>query len=208
MISFNRATSSLEVLRNSSVLTSGDRIVSVGETGTASTLPPNTEIVNLTPSHIISPGFIDTHRHGWQTAFRSIGSNTSLAEYFARYGQYAAAGKLTPEDAHIGQLAGLYSALDAGVTTTLDFSHATWSPEHATAVLNACVESGARVFWTYATQLLPDTFPIQDQYKDLRRLVEENVGDWEQSPTEIGLAYDQFESAPIDEIRQAIDLVG
>lgn len=207
VISFNPVASSLEILRNSSILISGDRIVGVGESATSSALPPNTEIVSLTPSHIITPGFIDTHRHGWQTAFRTLGSNTSLAEYFARYGQYASAGRLSPEDVYIGQLTGLYEALNAGVTTILDFSHHTWSPEHSAAGLNASVDSGARVFWTYAIQNLPDTFPVGDQYDDLRRLVEEDVGSWIQSPTEIGLAYDLYETAPIEETRRAMALV-
>ncbi len=207
VISFNRGTSSLEILRNSSVLISGDRIVGVGRSTTSSALPPDTEIVNLTPSHIITPGFIDTHRHGWQTAFRTIGSNTSLAEYFARYGGTASAGRLSPEDVYIGQLTGLYEALDAGVTTTLDFSHHTWSAEHSAAGLNASVDSGARVFWTYAIQNLPDTFPVQDQRDDLRHLVEEDVGSWTLSTTEIGLAYDLYETASTEETRQAMDLV-
>lgn len=107
IITFDAKTEALSVLRHSSVLVNGDRIDGLYEGAAPNSLPNDTDVVDCT-GKIISPGFIDTHRHGWQTAFKTIGSNTSLAEYFLRYGEYVANSYFTPEDVYIGQLAGLY----------------------------------------------------------------------------------------------------
>lgn len=107
VITFDIKTEALSVLRHGSVLVDGDRIAGLYEGAAPNGLPNNTEVVDCA-GKIISPGFIDTHRHGWQTAFKTIGSNTSLAEYFLRYGEYVAGSYFTPEDVYIGQLAGLY----------------------------------------------------------------------------------------------------
>jgi len=107
IITFDTKTEVLSVLRHGSVLVDGDRIAGLYEGAAPNSLSNDTEVVDCT-GKIISPGFIDTHRHGWQTAFKTIASNTSLAEYFLRYGEYVAGPYFTPEDVYIGQLAGLY----------------------------------------------------------------------------------------------------
>jgi cytosine/adenosine deaminase-related metal-dependent hydrolase len=107
IITFDAKTEALSVLRQGSVLVDGDRIAGLYEGAAPNSLPNGTDVVDCT-GKIISPGFIDTHRHGWQTAFKTIGSNTSLAEYFLRYGEYVAGSYFNPEDVYIGQLAGLY----------------------------------------------------------------------------------------------------
>ena len=74
---------------------------------------------------IVMPGFIDTHRHLWEGALRNIGTNTSLEGdngYFTTILKKLAP-VYRPEDAYIGNLVGLYSAIDAGITTVLDWSH-------------------------------------------------------------------------------------
>jgi cytosine/adenosine deaminase-related metal-dependent hydrolase len=107
-------------------------------------LPSDIEVIDCT-ERIITPGFIDTHRHGWQTVYKTLGSNTTLAEYLLRYGQFVSASYFTPEDVYISQLTGIYETLAAGVTTILDHAHHTWTPEHSAAGLNASIDSGARV---------------------------------------------------------------
>jgi cytosine/adenosine deaminase-related metal-dependent hydrolase len=110
IITFDAETEGLSVLRHGSVLVEGDRIAGLYEGAAPKSLPNGTEIVDCA-GKIISPGFIDTHRHGWQTAFKTIGSNTSLAEYFLRYGEYVAGSYFSPEDVYLGQLAGLYEGM-------------------------------------------------------------------------------------------------
>ena len=110
IITFDTETEALSILRHGSVLVDGDRIAGLYEGAAPKSLPNDTEVVDCA-GKIISPGFIDTHRHGWQTAFKTIASNTSLAEYFLRYGEYVAGTYFTPEDVYIGQLAGLYEGM-------------------------------------------------------------------------------------------------
>lgn len=106
VISFDDTTQTLKVLFNASVLVTGDRIDTIFEDADDSniTVPPGTERVSA-EGKIISPGFVDTHRHGWQTAYKTLGSNTTLAEYFDRYGEFTQASTLfTADDIYLGQV--------------------------------------------------------------------------------------------------------
>jgi len=86
IIGFDRDKESLQIIRDGSLLIQDDIITGIYETADApSDLPADTETIDAT-GHILTPGFIDTHRHGWQTAFKTLGSNTSLAEYFLKFG--------------------------------------------------------------------------------------------------------------------------
>ena len=68
------------------------------------------------------PGMIDTHRHMWQTAMRGYGADWTLTQYFVWY--YLSFGKVfRPEDIYAGNLLSGIESLDAGVTTTVDWSH-------------------------------------------------------------------------------------
>ncbi|KAK2858377.1 hypothetical protein FQN49_004796 [Arthroderma sp. PD_2] len=112
---------------------------------------------------IITPGLIDTHRHGWQTAFKKIASNATLAGYIGRYGESVAASS-SPEDVYLGQLTGLYEALNAGVTTLLDHARHTWSNATAYVEIDALVESGGRVIWLYTFHNITSlNYTISDQ---------------------------------------------
>ena len=83
IVAFNHATEALEVVRDGSLLITDDRIAGVLSTNNSTRIPEGTEVVDVT-GKIITPGFIDTHKHGWQTAFKTLGSNTSLAECKSR----------------------------------------------------------------------------------------------------------------------------
>jgi len=87
-------------------------------------------------SGIIMPGMIDTHRHMWQTAMRGYGADWTLSQYFVWY--YLQHGKVfRPEDIYAGNLLSAIEAIDAGVTTTVDWSHGLQTVEHADAAVDA-----------------------------------------------------------------------
>lgn len=103
---------------------------------------------------LVLPGFIDTHRHTWQTAVRGRGADWSLGDYFAAL--LGTLGKrLRPEDVYAGTLLGALGALDAGVTTLLDWSHGQNSPAHADASIDALTDAGLRAVFAHG-------FPIDD----------------------------------------------
>lgn len=104
VISYDDAANTIKVLSNASVLVTEDRVAAIFEDAQNITIPSGTERVSAV-GKIISPGFVDTHRHGWQTAYKTLGSNTTLAEYFERYGEFTQANTVfTAEDVYLGQV--------------------------------------------------------------------------------------------------------
>ena len=85
---------------------------------------------------IIMPGMIDTHRHMWQTAMRAYGADWTLSQYFVWY--YLEHGKkFRPQDVFAGNLLSAIEAVDAGVTTSVDWSHGLQTVDHADAAVDA-----------------------------------------------------------------------
>ena len=89
------------------------------------------EVIEL-GGRIVMPGFVDTHRHTWQSIVRNIASDWTLTDYLV--GLHAGLIEaLPPEDTYIGNLLGALEALDSGITTLVDWSHNLFTPEHADA---------------------------------------------------------------------------
>jgi cytosine/adenosine deaminase-related metal-dependent hydrolase len=130
------------------VLIEGTQISAVGPNLDAA--DADTEVVDASDM-IVMPGFVDTHRHVWEGILRNIGTELPL-EGEGSY-QTVVLNKLAPvfrpEDAYIGNLVGLYGAIDAGITTILDWSHIQSRREHADAVIKALHESGMRAVFAY-----------------------------------------------------------
>jgi cytosine/adenosine deaminase-related metal-dependent hydrolase len=120
------------VLPGADVLVVGERIAEVGPHLDA----PEGALDIDASGGIIMPGMIDTHRHMWQTAMRGYGADWTLTQYFVWY--YLESGKLfRPEDVYAGNLLAAIESIDAGVTTTVDWSHGLQTPQHADAALDA-----------------------------------------------------------------------
>ncbi len=132
------------VLHGADVLVSGTSIEAIGE---GLPVPAGTREIDGSGG-ILMPGMIDTHRHLWQTAMRGYGADWTLTQYFVWY--YLEWGKtFRPEDMYAGNLLGAIEAVDAGVTTTVDWSHGLQTPEHADAALDALEEVPARFVLAY-----------------------------------------------------------
>jgi cytosine/adenosine deaminase-related metal-dependent hydrolase len=108
---------------------------------------------------IITPGFIDTHHHLWQTQLKGRFNNDTLLDYMPRGNM--ACYVFTPSDLYIGQLSGCLEALDAGTTTVVDHAHGAYSAEHATQAINATVDSGLRCFYCYSYVLRIDKWDME-----------------------------------------------
>jgi 5-methylthioadenosine/S-adenosylhomocysteine deaminase len=97
---------------------------------------------------VICPGFVDTHRHLWQSPFRYFGADWLIAHYAKA--MWGMAGPVyTPDDLYVSIRIGLADALNAGVTQVFDWNHNVISPEHADATVRAHKNSGARVVFGY-----------------------------------------------------------
>jgi 5-methylthioadenosine/S-adenosylhomocysteine deaminase len=132
------------VLEGADVLVVDGRIAAVGHHLTA----PDDALEIDASGGIVMPGMIDTHRHMWQTAMRGYGADWTLTQYFVWY--YLESGKLfRPEDVHAGNLLGALEAIDAGVTTTVDWSHGLQTPDHADAAVDALEAVAGRFVLAY-----------------------------------------------------------
>lgn len=132
------------VLPTADVLVVGDRIADVGS---GLSVPDGTREIDGSGG-IVTPGFVDTHRHMWQTLMRGYGADWTLTQYFVWY--YLEHGKtFRPEDVYAGNLVGAWEALDAGVTTTVDWSHGLITPQHADAAVDALEEVPGRWVFGY-----------------------------------------------------------
>ena len=97
---------------------------------------------------IVMPGFVDTHRHTWQTPVRGVLPSCTLDHYFAvMLGQVG--GFYRPEDVHIGDYAGSLEALNGGVTTLLDWSHISNTPDHSDAAIQGLKDAGIRAVYAH-----------------------------------------------------------
>ncbi len=99
---------------------------------------------------IVMPGFVDTHRHLWETAFKGIAGNWSLMQYLnGVLGGIAPLFK--PDDVYTGNLLGALEAINSGITSIFDWSHVMNSFEHAEAAIQALRDSGIRAKFGYGT---------------------------------------------------------
>jgi cytosine/adenosine deaminase-related metal-dependent hydrolase len=156
------------VLEGADVLVVGDRIAAIG---------PNLDVPDGTTSidasdGIVIPGMIDTHRHMWQTAMRGYGADWTLTQYFVWY--YLQWGKVfRPRDVYAGNLLSAIEALDAGVTTTVDWSHGLQTVEHAEAAVDALEAVPGRFVLAYGNiQQGPWEWSATPEFRDfvVRRL--------------------------------------
>jgi 5-methylthioadenosine/S-adenosylhomocysteine deaminase len=131
---------------NADVLIEGDRIVAVGPNLSNG----NAEVIDAS-SMIVMPGFVDTHRHIWEGLLRNIGTDVPLEgrSSYISFVLHKLAPAFRPEDAYVGNLVSALGAIDAGITTLLDWSHIQGSPAHTDAVIQALKDSGLRAVFAY-----------------------------------------------------------
>lgn len=155
-------------LRRADVLIEGKRIAAIAPRIEA----PDAEQVDASRM-IVLPGFIDTHRHTWQTCVRHRYADIDPQIYFAEMlGHKGAA--FRPEDVYIGTLLGAVSALDSGTTTLLDWSHVQNTPEHSDAAVLALRDAGIRAVFGHGWPLVEGQSWMFDSERghpeDIRRL--------------------------------------
>ncbi|HTQ67103.1 MAG TPA: amidohydrolase family protein [Solirubrobacteraceae bacterium] len=168
------------------------------------------ELVDLA-GDIVMPGFVDTHRHTWQTPFRGVCADWTLEEYF-RGIRMTVSPNCSAEDVYAGNYVGALEALDAGVTTLLDFSHCNNTPEHADAALAGLRDSGIRATFAYGyfpTLVAEPVFTEHEQrLADARRVREQLPSD--DSLVTMGVALTECGLVPFEqtaaEVRSAREL--
>lgn len=129
----------LGVIDGGDVLVEGATITAVGRG-----LDAGDAVVVDATGTVITPGFVDTHRHAWETQLRRIMPDVDdLGAYvMATLAGYATVYR--PQDMYIGTRLAALTAIDSGITTMLDFSHNSRTGEHSDAAIEALVDTGIR----------------------------------------------------------------
>jgi cytosine/adenosine deaminase-related metal-dependent hydrolase len=151
------------VLEGHDVLVVDDRVAAIG---VGLEVPAGTEEIDATGG-IVMPGMVDTHRHMWQTAMRGYGADWTLTQYFVW--NYLEWGKVfRPQDIHAGGLLAALEALEAGVTTCVDWSHNLQTPQHADAAVDALAAVPGRFVLAYGNiQDAPANWTADPGFRDV-----------------------------------------
>ncbi len=91
---------------------------------------------------VVMPGFVDTHRHAWRSLFRNLGSNGE--------GPLAMEAITRAEDLYAATLISLLGAVEAGITTVVDWSNAGPDGGFLDAAIAAHRDAGLRTVLVHA----------------------------------------------------------
>ncbi|KAF7294535.1 5-methylthioadenosine/S-adenosylhomocysteine deaminase n1 [Mycena indigotica] len=145
---------------------------------------------------LISPGFIDTHHHVWQTQLKGRHANDTLLDYIPKGNSTGAL--YNAEDVFWGELGGCLEAIDSGTTMLVDHAHITHGPSHVPKAISATVTSGIRSIFGYCdtsnvTSWSPLTFaPATPDYFDSQFADLANQQPFGDGRVQLGLAFDSF----------------
>lgn len=149
------------------VIIDGDRVSEIGPNLRAR----DAEVVEAEGS-VIMPGFVDAHRHVWKSLFRNlglIGSGDASVASSAGLGRH-----FRPDDVYAATLIGLLGAVEAGITTVVDWSDIALGDEFTEAALQAHADSGLR---TVLVRSAPRWDAATDIGVTIRRLAEAEAFD-------------------------------
>ena len=125
------------------VLIEGDRIAAVGHGLSAE----GAQVIDAT-GDIVIPGFVDTHRHTWETSIRTSAPDYTLLAYFgAILDQFAP--KYRPDDVYAANRWGALECINAGITSLVDWSHIMNTPDHADAAVHGLQDTGIRSVFAF-----------------------------------------------------------
>lgn len=104
------------------------------------------EVVDAADS-IVMPGFVDTHRHVSRSLFRNLGDDAGNIDN----------SHFQPDDVYAATLIGLLGALEAGITTVVDWADIAQDDAHMEAALQAHADAGLRTVLVSAASEAAET---------------------------------------------------
>jgi 5-methylthioadenosine/S-adenosylhomocysteine deaminase len=130
-------------LPEADILIEDDKIAAVGPNLSAD----GAKVIDAT-GDIVIPGFIDTHRHTWETSIRTCAPDFALITYFGSILDKFAP-LYRPEDVLAANRWGALDCLNAGITTLVDWSHIMNTPAHADGAIQGLQDSGIRSVFAF-----------------------------------------------------------
>ncbi len=125
------------------LLVVGSTVAAVGPDLRARGAATDAIVVDATGT-VLAPGFVDTHRHAWQAQLRRIMPDVNDLAGYVSTTLAGFAPAYRPHDMYLGTRLAALAALDAGITTMLDFSHNSRSAAHSDAAVRGLADSGIR----------------------------------------------------------------
>lgn len=144
---------------------------------------------------IVMPGFVDTHRHVWKSLFRNLGDSGSpdgTTQSSRVYGPH-----YQPEDVYAATLIGLLGAVEAGITTVVDWSDIQPEANYVDAALEAHEDAGLRTVFVHSRAGWAGGH--EDEKAGLRRLAAQRA--------KAGGSFTTIAFGPDDPVRSDIDRV-
>jgi cytosine/adenosine deaminase-related metal-dependent hydrolase len=103
---------------------------------------------------IAMPGMVNGHIHLAQTMQRGLSTEHSFGGYFQTI-VLRHSNRMRPDDVKLADHAGALEGIAAGVTTVMDWSRETVSPDHADAAIEGLAAGGIRAVLAYTTPPIP-----------------------------------------------------
>lgn len=130
---------------------------------------------------IVMPGFIETHSHVWNALLKNM--RRPGVDYFPlkeAFGKHH-----TPIDYYRAHRLFLTDALNAGITTVINYAHNTQTPAHVDEEIRAMVESGLRGRYAYSG---PDPYPADKtvDFQDILRVKRQWFGPGSDGRVDLG----------------------
>lgn len=137
-------------------LPTGDILIEGGAIrAVARTIPaPDGAQVIEAAGRIALPGLVNGHIHLAQTMQRGLSTEHSFVTYFQQI-VLRHSNRMTPADVRLADQAGGLEQLACGVTTVMDWSRETASPDHADAALAGIEAAGIRAILAYTAPPVP-----------------------------------------------------
>lgn len=157
---------------------------------------------------IVMPGFVDTHRHVWQTQLRTVAADWTLYDYLVNM-RSVYSGFYEAEDAYLGNYLGALEAVNAGITTLVDHCHLINSPEHTDRLIDGLEDSGIRAIFCHGMFVNPkfNPFSMEDEpgwrYDDIVRIRRERIKD-DAGLITLGVNPQEPESGPAQRLHEEV----
>jgi 5-methylthioadenosine/S-adenosylhomocysteine deaminase len=152
-------------------LEQGDVLIEGGKiTAIAPSLPSKAADVIDARGMIVSPGFVDCHRHAWEAQFRHLNPNSNTLADYCCATHFSFAPHYQPIDNYVGGMLTAVGGIDAGITTFIDNAHNARSDEHALAGLNAWLDAGVRAVYAPGPPITGDWDEVGWPHQRLTRL--------------------------------------
>jgi cytosine/adenosine deaminase-related metal-dependent hydrolase len=116
--------------------------------------PPPGALVLEGAGRIAMPGLVNGHIHLAQTMQRGLSTEHSFVTYFQQI-VLRHSNRMTAADVRLADQAGALEQIAGGVTTVMDWSRETVSPDHADAAVEGLAAAGIRAILAYTTPPVP-----------------------------------------------------